>query len=172
MSVVWTMPDKDAQYLLNIDDDAFNQTCTSRFGTAFGDLRLNSPRSSWKLQLCHAVKPYATRLALIGDAAHTIHPLAGQGYNLALSDANTLTQVIKTTQQNGIDIGSKTVLKNYALKRFPEIASMTLATDGINMLFGNAKTAAFASSAMTILNRTPFKKFASTIANGRYIKHD
>ena len=105
---------------------------------------------------------------LAGDAAHAIHPLAGQGYNLALADAAVLADILVAGHRRGLPAGHSSSLADYAAGRCQEIAAMTAATAGLNALFSTApaRLAGVAGLGMGLLNRTVFKKTLSQIAMG------
>jgi len=118
--------------------------------------------------LSHVLRPTASRLVLVGDAAHTIHPLAGQGYNLGLGDAKALGQLVKEARLEGRDYGDRLGLQQYRRRRLAETASMTLATDGLNSVFsfGHPLAKAVTGMGMALLNASPLKKLAMTAASG------
>ena len=169
MALVWTLKDADAATLLAADEGEFNHALMAAVGDDFGRLELAGQRLHWSLKLNHAIKPYAERLVLAGDAAHAIHPLAGQGYNLAIGDAIAITSAVRSAQKTGADIGARSVMMRYARTRFVETAAMTAATDGLNALFsfGNKSAIAAAGVAMTLFNATPLKQVAQKWAQGR-----
>ena len=139
------------------------------FGTGLGALTLASERLSWTLNLQHVLKPIATRLVLAGDAAHSIHPLAGQGYNLAIGDAQALMKMAQNTRASGQDLGSQHHLRLYARSRFVETAAMTAMTDGLNAAFsfGQPAVSAAVGMGMTLFGASPLKKLAQKAASGR-----
>jgi len=167
-SLVWTLKDEDAAVMMKADPFMFGKMLTEEFGPAFGDLTLASERHSWPMQLCHALRPYGYRLALVGDAAHRIHPLAGQGYNLALGDAAAMADALEWGADHGADVGDAMVLERYARLRFAETAAMTLATDGLNRLFsfGPKGLKSAAGLAMAALDRSPLMSLAMKMASG------
>lgn len=167
MTLVWTMGNDDASDKIALSDDDFNHALMENFGTGFGELKLASPRLSWALKLTHAITPSSSRLVLAGDAAHSIHPLAGQGYNLALGDTRCLMNLISEAQKNGSDLGGRAVTRAYARQRFAETAGMTLATDGLNAVFsfGGKNLVAATSVGMTLVNATPFKSVLQRLAS-------
>lgn len=169
-SLVWTMSDDNAGRLLEIADDRFDAALNDEAVSPFGDLAVASSRHAWPLRLNHAIKPCATRLVLVGDAAHAIHPLAGQGFNLAMGDAAALATAIDWGRDRGLDPGASVVLNRYARARLAEVATITAATDGLNLLFGKAppQLRAVTAMAMAILDRSPLKKMAMTIASGGF----
>lgn len=169
-SLVWTMPDAEAARLARISDDRFDAAINDAAISPFGDLAVASTRHAWPLVLQHAVKPVAERVVLVGDAAHAIHPLAGQGFNLAMGDINTLASCLDWARDHGSDHGSDAVLSRYARKRFAEVAAMTMATDGLNLLFDKAPKPFRAAAAMTmsVLDRSPLKQLAMRFAGGGF----
>ena len=169
-SLVWTLPTGEAADLAAADADAFSERLTEDARAPFGALRLASERHHWNLRLCHAVKPRAERMVLLGDAAHAIHPLAGQGFNLAIGDMVGLAEALDWTRSRGADPGSDAVLARYARKRLVDTAGMTIATDGLNALFGKAPAPlrSVAGAAMAMLDRTPFKNAFMEFANGGF----
>jgi len=167
-SLVWTLRDDDAAVMHKADPVMFGQILSEEFGPAFGDLTLASARHAWPMRLSHALKPFAHRLVLAGDAAHRIHPLAGQGYNLALGDAQALADALGWAREHGADFGDPLVLERYARQRFAETAAMTLATDGLNQLFsfGPKSLRSAAGMAMAAFDRSPFMALARRVASG------
>lgn len=172
MALVWTMPNQEAEVLLSADDVSFNNAMMASFGDGFGGLTAEGQKLSWRLKLNHVLKPYGERVVLAGDAAHAIHPLAGQGYNLALGDARAIAAVMASALQTGTDIGARTVVQKFAKKRIAETTAMTIATDGLNALFsfGGDKAVGTAGMAMTLLNATPLKSIALKIASGKFTR--
>jgi len=136
-SVVWTERSEVAPTMLALDDDAFSAAMTRRFGDALGPLRVVGRRWSYPLGLMIAERFTAERLALIGDAAHAIHPLAGQGLNLAIRDIAALAEVIVDARRLGLDIGAPDVLDRYAGWRRTDTLALMAVTDGLNRLFSN-----------------------------------
>jgi 2-octaprenyl-6-methoxyphenol hydroxylase len=108
-----------------------------RFGDALGPLRVVGRRWAYPLGLLVAERFTADRLALIGDAAHSIHPLAGQGLNLAIRDVAALAEVIVDAYRLGLDIGAADVLDRYASWRRLDTLALLAVTDGLNRLFSN-----------------------------------
>ena len=168
MSLVWTLPDHDAEVLIAADDASFSQSLMDHFGHGFGQLTVSGPRLTWPLRLSHVPLPIASRLMLAGDAAHAIHPLAGQGYNLAIGDAMALSTLIENAIATGSDLGAKSGLRRYAQDRFKETTAMTLATDGLNAVFsfGGPVTTAITGMGMALLNASPLKNLAIKAASG------
>ena len=136
-SIVWTERAEAAKSYLAMDEQAFLAAARERIGDHLGELSLASPRQSYPLSLMYAPKLVAERFALAGDAAHGIHPIAGQGFNLGVKDVAALTDVLTEARQTGLDIGHGTVLARYDSWRRFDGASMSLGTDVINRLFSN-----------------------------------
>ena len=136
-SIVWSTTPEHAASLIAIDDDTFKKALAEAFEFKLGDIIETSPRAGFPLRSQHARQYVQQRLALIGDAAHTIHPLAGQGANLGFADAATLAEVITDATQAGKDIGDYYVLRRYERWRKGENLAMLSAMTGFKSLFGN-----------------------------------
>ncbi len=136
-SLVWTECEDAAPAYLALDDEAFRQEIQNRFGPYLGAVSLAGPRWSYPLAFTLAQSFIAPRLALIGDAAHAIHPIAGQGYNLGVKDIAALVDVLTEARGVGLDIGAMTVLQNYQRWRRFDSATLALGGDLINRLFSN-----------------------------------
>ena len=141
-SLVWTERADLAENYLALDDADFTAAITARFGSYLGPLTLASPRWKYPLDLTYATRLYADRLALIGDSAHAIHPIAGQGFNLSMKDIAALADLIAAQKSVGLDIGTDDVLAAYARQRTLDNLQMIAATDGLNRLFSNNLTTA------------------------------
>ena len=136
-SLVWTERADLAPAMMALDDDTFLDEIAHRVGGFLGRLSLAGPRWSYPLALLHAARYTDTRLALIGDAAHAIHPIAGQGLNLGLKDVAALVEVLVDARRLGLDIGQPDVLDRYARWRRFDNMALVAATDGLNRLFSN-----------------------------------
>lgn len=134
-NIVWIVPENRAAGYLGLSDRAFLHEIQKRFGNFLGDLTLAAPRWSYPLGFLHAEKYIADRFALIGDAAHGIHPIAGQGLNLGLRDIAALTEVLVDAARLGMDIGEPTVLARYQRWRYADNALTAAAMDSIVRLF-------------------------------------
>lgn len=136
-SIVWSADDARAQELLALDDAAFAAALAQAFGGALGAIRSVSARAAFPLALAHADAYVSERVALIGDAAHTVHPLAGQGVNLGLLDAAALAEVLLDAARERRDIGARHVLRRYERWRKGDNLAMLAVTGGFKYLFGN-----------------------------------
>jgi len=136
-SIVWSANPQHAECLLSLDDATFMAELEQAFEHTLGRITEIAERGAFPLRLQHAKNYIKPRLALIGDAAHAIHPLAGQGVNLGLADAATLAEVISDGLQQKKDIGSMRVLRRYERWRKSDNIAMMAAMDGFKRLFGS-----------------------------------
>jgi 2-octaprenyl-6-methoxyphenol hydroxylase len=136
-SIVWTERSDLAPAMLALSDEAFGAEMTRRFGDTLGPLRVIGQRWSYPLGLLHATAYVRPRLALVGDAAHAIHPIAGQGLNLGLRDVAALAEVLADAYRLGLDLGSPIVLERYEAWRRVDATTLIAVTDGLNRLFSN-----------------------------------
>jgi len=136
-SLVWTEETKEAERIVALSDDEFHAELERRFGLKLGDIAATGPRRAFPLGLYTARAFIADRIALIGDAAHVIHPIAGQGLNMGLRDVAALAEVIADAARLGLDPGTYDVLERYQRWRRFDTATMGVATDGLNRLFSN-----------------------------------
>ncbi|WP_324826826.1 FAD-dependent monooxygenase [Qipengyuania zhejiangensis] len=135
-ALVWTVDEKDAAGVLKLSDRAFLAEVHKRMGDILGELTLNSPRSSWPLSFQHTARIVGDRLALVGDSAHGMHPIAGQGLNLGLRDVGALVEVLDEAMRLGLDLGDAQVLRKYEEWRALDAIMVMGATDGLTRLFG------------------------------------
>ncbi len=137
-SIVWTERSARAAELMALPAEAFAAELARRFGDYLGRLDVLGGRWCHALSLMHAERYAAPRLALVGDAAHVIHPIAGQGLNLGIRDIATLAEVIVDARRLGLDLAVPEALARY--ERWRRVDSLMLAavTDGLNRLFSNA----------------------------------
>ncbi len=136
-SLVWTEDKRRARALVESSTEAFEAHLGRRFGNFLGDAVLEGERMSFPLSLQMAEALVGPRAALVGDAAHAVHPIAGQGLNLGLKDAAALAEVIVEARRLGEDIGSDLVLERYARWRRFDAAALAAATDLFTRLFSN-----------------------------------
>lgn len=136
-SIVWTLPGADAERLRVADADAFAGELGNAFGGELGGMRLLSPRAAFPLQRQLADTYVQGRVLLLGDAAHVVHPLAGQGVNLGLRDVAALRDLAREAKQRGRDIASSQRLARWARIRKSENALNAHAFDAINRVYSN-----------------------------------
>jgi 2-octaprenyl-6-methoxyphenol hydroxylase len=134
-ALVWTERTKFAERLMALPDDIFEREALRRLGHHLGAIKLAGPRWSYPLSLQHAQTYISTRLALIADAAHGMHPIAGQGLNVGFRDIEALADLLIEAHQNDQDLGSPALLAAYERKRRPDNLKMLAATDLLDRLF-------------------------------------
>ena len=139
-SIVWSEDAELAAAILKMDDADFLQVLRPRFGDFRGAIRPEGRRFAYPLGLSLAHDLVAERVALVGDAAHGLHPIAGQGFNLGMRDVAALAEVLADAARRGEDIASAPVLARYQQWRRFDAVTMALATDGFNRLFSNDST--------------------------------
>jgi 2-octaprenyl-6-methoxyphenol hydroxylase len=138
--ITWTEDADEARRILALDDEGFLAEVETRFGGKLGTIALDGPRQSWPLETHLARRYVGTRFALIGDAAHGVHPLAGQGLNLAFRDVAALTEVVCEGVRLGLDPGDAQGLARYERwRRFDSVVSAAT-FDGLNRLFASDLT--------------------------------
>lgn len=159
MSMVWSATEDHAQTLLAMDAAALADAVAAASGGVVGELRLVTPATAFPLRLAHIADLVAPRIALAGDAAHHVHPLAGQGVNLGFRDVRELAAVLasRAPQQ---DCGDLSLLRRYARARREDIATMALGTDVLQKLFAvqSVWLSGARNSGMAVVNRLPFLK--------------
>ncbi len=159
-SLVWTEHERAGDAVAALDDDRFLDAVRRRIGDGLGALSLAGPRSRYPVERVRARRLTAPRLALAGDAARAIHPIAGQGLNLGLRDVAALADTVLDTARLGLDIGGGDALRRYERRRRSDSLTMTVATDGLNRLFvaGPAPVRAARRLGLAAVNRTPALK--------------
>jgi 2-octaprenyl-6-methoxyphenol hydroxylase len=140
-SIVWTEETEAAQRIVALADDLFHAELERRFGLELGEIEVIGPRRVHPLGYSVARSFIGERLALVGDAAHVIHPIAGQGLNMGLRDVAALAEAIVDAVRLGLDPGSSEVLERYQRWRRFDTMMMGVATDGLNRLFSNRSDA-------------------------------
>ena len=136
-AIVWTVEADMREHYLGLSEEVFLAELKRRLGDYLGDIELCGPRYGYPLQLMIAAEYAGERVALIGDSAHAIHPIAGQGVNLGYRDVAVITDLILKQAKLGMDIGSPQLLAHYQRLRRGDVTSMSMATDVLNRLFSN-----------------------------------
>jgi 2-octaprenyl-6-methoxyphenol hydroxylase len=137
-SIVWTERTELATCLIALPDAAFAAELASRFGDFLGAVEPIGPRWTYPLQLMLAERYVGQRLALVGEAAHVIHPIAGQGLNLGIRDVAALAEIVIDARRLGLDIGDDVLLRRYQQWRRLDALLLAGVTDGLNRLFSNS----------------------------------
>jgi 2-octaprenyl-6-methoxyphenol hydroxylase len=140
-SIVWTEETEEAKRIVALPDHDFHSELEKRFGLRLGDIAAAGPRHAYPLGLWVARSFIADRLALVGDAAHVIHPIAGQGLNMGLRDVAALAEAVVDAVRMGLDPGDAVVLERYQRWRRFDTVTMCVSTDGLNRLFSNRSDA-------------------------------
>lgn len=136
-SIVWTVKTEMADTIINLDEENFLAQLKKRTTDYLGEIKVITKPFKYDLNLVLADNYFYKRAVLVGDAAHGIHPIAGQGFNLGVDDIRVLTSLIKEYFECGLDIGSVTLLEKYQKSRKRGAGKMILATDSLNALFSN-----------------------------------
>jgi 2-octaprenyl-6-methoxyphenol hydroxylase len=136
-SIVWTEEKREAARIVALPNAEFHDELERRFGLALGEIEVAGPRRAYPLGLVVARSFVGERLALIGDAAHVIHPIAGQGLNLGLRDVAALAEAVVDAARLGLDPGGPDVLERYQRWRRFDTVAMGATTDALNRLFSN-----------------------------------
>jgi 2-octaprenyl-6-methoxyphenol hydroxylase len=156
-ALVWTVAEKDAAGILALSSRAFVAEVEKRMHDIFGAVAVEGPRSSFPLGFHHTAKITAQRLVLVGDAAHGLHPIAGQGLNVGLRDVGALVEVLTDGMRLGLDPGDAQLLARYERWRGLDTFMVALATDGLTRLFGvpGKLPSAIRRFGMGVVQRTP-----------------
>jgi 2-octaprenyl-6-methoxyphenol hydroxylase len=158
--ITWTEDDNEGRRIVALDDTEFLAEAERRFGYRLGQIALAGPRALWPLEMHLARALVADRVVLVGDAAHLVHPIAGQGLNLGLRDVAALTEVVTDAARLGLDIGSSIVLGRYERWRRTDSALSAAAFDALNRLFSSDWTLmrTARSAGLAIVDRLPVLK--------------
>ena len=159
-SLVWTERTSLAAAVLALDEGRFAEELAARFGDFLGRIDARGPRWSYPLWMHQAERYVGERLALAGDAAHVLHPIAGQGLNLGLRDAAALAEVVVDATRLGLDPGGPQVLARYQRWRRLDALALTAVTDALNRLFSNdiAPLRAARDIGLAVVDRMPAVK--------------
>ena len=169
-SIVWSLPNDEAARVLALDDAAFRAELGCAFDFRLGEITAATSRAAFPLRLRLANTYLAGRCVLAGDAAHVVHPLAGQGMNLGFRDVACLRRVLREARERGSDIGAAHVLRRYARERRSENALAARGLDVIQRVFDsdNSVLAAARGSALAVADGlAPLKRILSSVAAGR-----
>ena len=135
-AIVWSVPNEDAAGWLSLNDQDFAAEAEAAMGGFLGAIEMLAPRSTYPLGFHHAAQITARRLALVGDSAHAIHPIAGQGLNLGFRDVAALVQVLVEGARLGLDLGDRQLLDRYQRWRSLDALSVAFATDTLTRIYG------------------------------------
>ncbi|QKP76249.1 FAD-dependent monooxygenase [Methyloligella sp. GL2] len=169
-SIVWTEEADEADRIMALDDAGFLKELERRFGAQLGQLSLAGPRQSFPLSLHVARSFIGPRFALVGDAAHGVHPLAGQGLNIGLRDVAALTEILVEGARLGLEPGDQVLLQRYERWRRFDSAVSALAMDLVNRLFSNenATMRTMRDMGLSVLDRlAPVKRMLVREASGK-----
>ena len=168
-SIVWSLPEAEAERVLALDDTSFLSELGAAFDFRLGPIASTTARAAFPLRLKLAERYIAPRFALIGDAAHVVHPLAGQGVNLGLRDASLLAEVLSSARDDKLDIANDATLRRFERRRRSDNALSAYAFDAIQRGFGSESTplAALRGFALAAVDRTvPLKRLFARHAAG------
>ncbi|SEA68055.1 FAD-dependent monooxygenase [Rubrimonas cliftonensis] len=169
-AIVWSERTREAERVAALDDAGYLAEIALRTGGLLGGLRLEGGRWAWPLEMALAYEFVAPRLALLGDAAHSVHPIAGQGFNLALRDVAALAEVLTEARRRGEDVGDAAVLARYQQWRRFDAAGMSLGMDALTRLFSNdvGPLRALRDAGLGLVQRAPaLKRAFVAVAAGR-----
>lgn len=135
-AIVWSIRSEDAPGLLSLSDEDFASEARVAMGGFLGQISLAAPRSTYPLGFHHAAQITGHRLALVGDSAHAMHPIAGQGLNVGFRDVAALAQVLVEGARLGLDLGDRQLLDRYQRWRSLDTLMVSMATDGLTRIYG------------------------------------
>ncbi len=168
-SIVWIATDQMAQTILSLDEENFIQQLVKKMECCLGEVKVTSEKFSYPLNLIEAEKFFYKKMLLIGDAAAGVHPIAGQGFNLAISGIKILCELVKNNLLCGLDISDQNLIRTYNKKAKINAKKMLIATDVLNSLF---ETKSFSVAlardlGLSLVNKLPLlKKFFIKSAGG------
>ncbi len=168
-ALVWSVPQARCDGLMALGERGFLAEVTKASGNLYGSLKFAAPRMSYPLHFRHAARMTQTRLALVGDAAHGIHPIAGQGFNLGLRDVAAMAEVLTDGARLGLDLGDTALLDRYQRWRSADVLAVSAACDSLVRLFGipgNSARAIRRFGIGAIEQATPLKDFFMADARG------
>ena len=168
-AIVWSVPHEDAAGWLSLNDDDFAAEAQAAMGSFLGKVVMLAPRSSFPLGFHHAAQITAKRLALVGDAGHAIHPIAGQGLNLGFRDVAALAEVLVEGARLGLDLGDAQLLDRYQRWRSLDALSVAFATDSLTRVYAvpGRRASAVRRFGMGLVERiTPLKNRLMNEARG------
>ena len=168
-AIVWSVQNEDAAGWLSLNDGDFAAEAEAAMGSFLGKIEMLAPRSSYPLGFHHAAEITAKRLALIGDSAHAIHPIAGQGLNLGFRDVAALAEVLVEGARLGLDLGDTQLLDRYQRWRSLDALSVAFATDSLTRIYGvpGAAASAIRRFGMGLVGRiTPLRNRLMNEARG------
>lgn len=168
-ALVWTVAEKDAAGITKLPDAIFLSEVAKAMHGVFGEIELAAPRMSYPLRFHHSGQLVDDRLVLIGDAAHGMHPIAGQGLNLGLRDVGALIEVLTDGMRLGLEPGDAQLLKRYETWRSLDTFMVMSVTDGLNRLFGipgKLPSAARRAGMSAVQRIEPLKTFFMNEARG------
>jgi len=161
-SIVWSVSEQRAEDLCEMSEEAFLHSLTADFQQRLGQVKAVGPRARFPLRLRHANTYIAPRIALVADAAHTVHPLAGQGLNLGLQDVSALATQLQQAWSGQHDIGSRRVLRAYERSRKADNWLMQGSFDGLKRLFSNEQAflTQLRNTGLNVIDQVPMVKNA------------
>jgi len=168
-AIVWSVQNEDAAGWLSLSDEDFAAEAEAAMGSFLGKIEMLAPRSSYPLGFHHAADITAKRLALIGDCAHAVHPIAGQGLNLGFRDVAALAEVLVEGARLGLDLGDTQLLDRYQRWRSLDALSVAFATDSLTRIYGvpGAAASAIRRFGMGLVGRiTPLRNRLMNEARG------
>ena len=139
-SMIWSLDKEQMNYLLNLETKDFEKQIENEIGSDLGKLNLVSKLSQWPINRMDVSDPTSLRTVVLGDASHSIYPLAGQGFNLGVGDIIQLLETLNWARGHGMDFGTSIVLNKYKVKRKYWVNSVTKLTDGLDWFFSNTTT--------------------------------